>query len=104
MVTACDHDVILIDSVQYHTLTRRRASTSPSPSPHPNPNQVTETAQPSNTAPGLEQIEQPEQPEQPEQTEQPEQPEQLEPRVTVEELGELFSECDELLGAPAETD
>ena len=95
MVTACDHDVILIDSVQYHTLTRRRASTSPSPSPNPNPNQVTETAQPSNTAPGLEQIEQPE---------QPEQPEQLEPRVTVEELGELFSECDELLGAPAETD
>jgi hypothetical protein len=56
---------------------------------------VTETAQPSYTAPGLEQIEQPE---------QPEQPEQLEPRVTVEELGELFSECDELLGAPAETD
>ena len=95
MVTACDHDVILIDSVQYHTLTRRRASTSPSPSPNPNPNQVTETAQPSYTAPGLEQIEQPE---------QPEQPEQLEPRVTVEELGELFSECDELLGAPAETD
>jgi len=95
VVTACDHDVILIDSVQYHTLTRRRASTSPSPSPNPNPNQVTETAQPSNTAPGLEQTEQPE---------QPEQPEQLEPRVTVEELGELFSECDELLGAPAETD
>jgi hypothetical protein len=92
VVTACDHDVILIDSVQYHTLTRRRASTSPSPSPNPNPNQVTETAQPSYTAPGLEQIE------------QPEQPEQLEPRVTVEELGELFSECDELLGAPAETD